>query len=311
MTQIIKPTTTETESADAKEAFLLISNAKLIEIYATMVRCRVIEERARQLFAQGKLRGDLSASAGREASAAAIAGELQQEDALSVASGDLMPGIVKGVALESVFRSISEGDIATADADGFRSLHVVLPLSVATQIREVCEFALTERAKKRGRIAVAFFAGEGASLERWQEAMSLAGEQELPIVFVRHGAHGGQKATTAKGRGESSALVNGIPAIAVDGSDAVALIRVACEAIARARQGRGATLIECLILNEIEPTGAGKDRIYKERGLMREDPVSGMENYLKRKGLWNDEVKPNVVADMRKKLDVATRFLND
>lgn len=307
MTQIIKPTTTEAESADVKEGFSLISNAKLTEIYATMLRCREIEERARELLAQGKLRSDLSVSAGREASAAAIAGELQREDALSVASGDLMPGFVKGVALESLFPWLAEGDGA---ADGLASLRVVLPLNVAAQIKEVCKFAMTEKTKKRGRIAVAFFAGEEAG--QWQEAMSLAGAKDLPVVFVQHGAHGEQKGSHTTGKRDvANALVNGIPAIVADGNDAVALYRVACEAIARARQGRGATLIECLNLNEIEPTGSGKGRIYRDSEPWGEDPVLGMENHLKRKGLWTEKMHRDAVADIRRKLDVATRFLND
>jgi 2-oxoisovalerate dehydrogenase E1 component alpha subunit len=312
MTQIIKPTS-EAESADVKEGFSLISNAKLTEIYATMLKCREIEERTRALFAQGKLRSDLGVSAGREASATAIAGELQREDGLSIANGDLMPGFVKGMALESLFRLLSEGGGAnreSATQDGFASLHVVLPLNVAAQIKEVCKFALTEKTEKRGRIAVAFFAGEEAG--QWQEAMSLAGAQELPVVFVQHGAHEEQKGSHTTGKRDvSGALVNGIPAIVADGSDAVALYRVACEAMARARQGRGATLIECLNPNEMEPTDSGKGRIYRDSELVEEDPVLGMENYLKRKGLWTEKLHRDVVADIRRELDVATRFLND
>jgi pyruvate dehydrogenase E1 component alpha subunit len=78
------------------------------------------------------------------------------------------------------------------------------------------------------------------------------------------------------------------PAIAVDGSDAVAVYRVAHEAIAHARMGHGPTLIECLT-----------------DGSNPADPILNMEKYLIRKGLFTEELKTEVIGGFSRELDAA------
>jgi TPP-dependent pyruvate/acetoin dehydrogenase alpha subunit len=76
------------------------------------------------------------------------------------------------------------------------------------------------------------------------------------------------------------------PTITVEGNDAVAVYRVASEAIAHARKGDGPTLIEC------------------QRWQVG-DPLLNMEKYLIRKGLFNEECKWQVAAGFSKELDSA------
>ena len=67
--------------------------------------------------------------------------------------------------------------------------------------------------------------------------------------------------------------------------DAVAVYRVAYEAILRARQGRGATLLECLAHPDTSV----------ETNENAADPVSSMENYLKRKGIEPEQHRRHIV----------------
>src|SRR5579859_5255189 len=90
-----------------KETFSLVSNEKLLAIYAAMVKCRMVQQRAAMLFQQGKLASDLHASSGREAASAAIAIDLLPGDMLSLSGGDWLPAFVKGMTLETLFRALS------------------------------------------------------------------------------------------------------------------------------------------------------------------------------------------------------------
>jgi hypothetical protein len=76
----------------------------------------------------------------------------------------------------------------------------------------------------------------------------------------------------------------------VDGADLVALYRVAAETIARIRQGRGPTIIECITLPGTQVTPAA-------------DPLAAMETYLQRKGLFNKGLRTRTEGAMTKKLD--------
>ena len=110
----------------------------------------------------------------------------------------------------------------------------------------------------------------------------------------------------------SDATLNGIPAIAVDASDAVAIYRVACEAIARARQGRGPTLVECVPVPDAGALPPSAERIHLQTEFRAlNDPNLAMKDHLKRKGLWNEENFRQWVIDFERELDVATRFLNE
>src|SRR6476659_6931065 len=97
------------ETAASERGFSLIPNQKLIAIYTVLLRCRMLFERTNDLFAMGKLSRDLRASAGREAAAAAIVVDLQPGDALSLATGDVLPAFAKGLPLSGLLRDLSVG----------------------------------------------------------------------------------------------------------------------------------------------------------------------------------------------------------
>ena len=77
----------------------LIDDAKLKQLYATMLRCRLLTERARQLRRSKTLFG---ASLGQEAIAVGCAIDLRPQDTIAVASHDSIVSLVKGVALSDV-----------------------------------------------------------------------------------------------------------------------------------------------------------------------------------------------------------------
>ena len=78
-------------------------------------------------------------------------------------------------------------------------------------------------------------------------------------------------------------IISGVPGIAVDADDAVAIYRVAQESIGRARAGGGAALMECVPF-AIE--GAAAKR------TAANDAVAGLERYLVQRGVatkaWMD-----------------------
>ena len=98
------------------------------------------------------------------------------------------------------------------------------------------------------------------------------------------GSRTSPESRTRRGRNEGSAN-HGVPqrpVITVDGSDAVAVYRVASESINRARMGRGPTLIECSAWD----TNPGRRR-QTGRAARLDDPIDAMETYLMGKGLFS------------------------
>jgi TPP-dependent pyruvate/acetoin dehydrogenase alpha subunit len=104
----------------------------------------------------------------------------------------------------------------------------------------------------------------------WRRTLAYVADQELPVLFVVLPAVG--RLSTVKAGGMTAiCLRHGIPGIAVDADDAVAIYRVAQEALGRARMGGGPVLMECV---PFVLEGA--------RGLHKAsmDAIRGLEHYM-------------------------------
>jgi TPP-dependent pyruvate/acetoin dehydrogenase alpha subunit len=104
----------------------------------------------------------------------------------------------------------------------------------------------------------------------WRKALTYAAEQELPVVFVVLPSARGGKELRAGSAG-AMALRCGLPGIAVDAVDAVAIYRVAQESIGRIRIGGGAVLMECVPF-----VAKGKDG----KRAASHDAIAGLERYM-------------------------------
>jgi TPP-dependent pyruvate/acetoin dehydrogenase alpha subunit len=267
-------TRTKEQSAAAlagKPGFSIISNEKLLQLYAAMVKCRALEERVQILFPQSKLTGKRGAVS-REAVAVGVAIDLLPEDTVAAPPGDLIVNFIQGEPLDKLFARLYARATRPSPAAQFKLATVA---------------ARANKAAKNGQIALAISSkGSGFS----PQALKAANERLLPILFVRQTRltvepPRGNKQT---GAAEIAAAACGIPVIPVDGSDVVAVYRVSTEAITHARKGNGPTLIECII----------------EHSEAR-DPILKMETYLTRKGLFSEEGKHQVAAAFKRELDNA------
>lgn len=254
-------TKSKEKTSGTQNGFSLISNEKLLALYSTMLKCRMIQGRIRILFRQNNFTGNHSPAVGREAAAVGVAIDLAPEDTVAPPPGDLIPCFINGLLLEELFGGLS---------------HPIAPSpGIAARLKIAVDAAMANKLNKNNKISVAFSTGEPASLGPWHQALSFAGLHGLPMIFVSW-----MKSIPLKTK------ACGFPAITVDGNDAVAVYRVASEAIAHARKGNGPTLIEC------QRWKAG-------------DPILTMEKYLIRKGLFTKDYKAEVAAAFNEELDAA------
>jgi len=297
----------------------MISDEKLIEIYAAMVKCRMLARRASLLKRQGKLASDLETGVDREAAVAGLVVDLLPGDTLSFARHYSVSGFLKGPPLKDAFATL----VKTADGHGPARLTrkvenngavQVIPSTAnhAAQLYIACGVALACKDAKNRGIAVAFCEDGTESLEGWPDTLAFAGRHSLPILFVHQSAPAHARDDGLEQvRGEEGGLhtqTRGVPTIIVDANDAVAVYRVASESIARARLGRGPTLIECGVY---DLRGPADNHRKKGRRPERNDPIPAMEIYLTRKGIFNEKLRRQMAAGIRRELDAATRFLNN
>jgi len=290
--------TSKANGAADQPAFSLIAREKLLQIYTTMVKCRILEERL-GMFAQRDASGSGKAAA-REATLVGATVDLGRGDAIVPDRWQILAGLANGTVPQRTLKLLSNG------AGSRRSVKVPaeLPFEVAIRAAQI-------RKQKRSRkIVVALADVEQASAPAWRKALALAVRQKLPIVCVLQGrglatVPDGVAGATAEAH-QLRIAVKGLPAIVVDGDDAIAVYRVAYEAIARARRGLGPTLIECepyFVENEAKSRKAGPQRPPAPEAAHRSDSIANMEAYLRGKGLFIAQARRRIAADFAAELD--------
>ncbi len=266
-----------TATPPSESGFPLISNQKLVALYTAMLTCRLLERRMRaeSIRPIPRLRG-------REAVAAGVALNLLPQDQVSTLDGSLLPGLIRQ-------EPAAEDAIRTAFAQtGERNARARsgAPWDEALQ---------SARALKCGekKNVVALFSGLARAPK---DVLHSAAAERLPILFVCH----------SKREAENLAAIAdgcGLPGIVVDCEDAVAVYRVAAEALAHARRGNGPTLMECRqwpALRKPERRSRGDD-----------DAVRKTERYLAGKGLWTMELKRQTQAGLERMLDRAVTSVSN
>ena len=257
----------------------LIPNARVRQIYLAMMQVRQLEE---TLAKQKPRRPGSAAALGLEACLVSTSVDLGARDVVIDALAGGVVDFLRGATLESVVRK--DG---VAKKRGFKAscgLAAKLPnwpgveerlwaaLGAAATLKAQREHADTgaDGNTADSGVAVVYTRLGEVTPGLWRRALTFAAEQDLPVMFVVLPAVG--RASAVKAGGMSAiAHRHGIPGIAVDADDAVAIYRVAQEALGRARMGGGAVLIECV---PFVLEGA--------RGLHKAsmDAIRGLEHYM-------------------------------
>jgi pyruvate dehydrogenase E1 component alpha subunit len=227
---------------------LPFSRELALRLLHDMVRIRRLEERAAELYGEGKIRGFLHLYIGEEAVAVGALHALAPDDAVVATYREHGHALIQGVSMQAIMAEMygkQEGcsrgrggsmhlfDAATRFFGGNAIVAGGLPLAVG--------LALAERMQGGSRIAACFF-GEGAMAEgAFHEALNLAALWRLPVLFCCENnlyAMG-----TALERSDSQtdlcakAASYKVPAQAVDGMDVVAVQQATAAAVQQVRGG--------------------------------------------------------------------------
>ena len=221
-----------------------------------MLLIRRFEERAAELYGEGKIRGFLHLSIGEEAVSVAAMGALTEADNVVSTYREhghaLSRGIPPGAVMAELFgkaNGASRGrggsmHIFDAERRFFGGNAIVaggLPMAVG--------LALADQLRHRPAITVALF-GDGAVAEgEFHESLNLASLWRLPVLFLCENNYYAMGTALARHQAETDISLKGvayrIPSGAVDGMDLVATADAVRQAADRVRAGGGPFLLEC------------------------------------------------------------------
>ncbi|MET4262408.1 2-oxoisovalerate dehydrogenase E1 component [Bradyrhizobium sp. S3.12.5] len=231
------------------------SAAELFDLYAKMQLLRRFELAAQVHFKKGELPGFIHLYVGQEAVAVGVCAHLGTSDWITSTHRGHGHALAKGTDPRILMAELFGKATGCCGGRG-GSMHLYDPGHgvygtngiVAAGIPHAVGAALSARARGTSDIGVAFFGDGATSHGAFHESLSFAAAQRAPSIFVcennLYATATPLASITANADIASRAAAYGIPGIAVDGNDVLAVRAAAGEAIARARVGEGPTLIE-------------------------------------------------------------------
>jgi len=320
----------------------MLSRKKQIEMLRLMVRIRTFEERLGSLYdyesylrkgdaagdeydfaSKGVIAGAVHLSVGQEGTEVGVCAALRPDDYVTSTHRGHGHCIAKGAAVKPMMAEL------LGRRDGYShgcggSMHIFckdLGLLggngiIGAQLPLATGVAFSARYRGTKQVAVAFF-GDGASSQgTFHEALNLAALWQLPVLFVCE--NNLYAATTAAEIALSipdiarRAAGYGIPGVVVDGQDVLAVHAVAAKAVARARAGRGPTLIEAKTYRFHSHCGAaGRPHNNPDelQHWLKRDPIALFSEHLLATGIMTaaqqEEMQRSIAAEMEEAVEAA------
>jgi 2-oxoisovalerate dehydrogenase E1 component len=225
--------------------------------YRDLWRIRRFEERTMELFKKGIVKGTAHSCVGQEAIAVGACAALEPGDTIVTHHRGHGHCIAKGADTTRMMAELLGRETGYGHGLG-GSMHIaaldrgVLGANgiVGAGIGIGTGAALAAQVLESGQVCIAFF-GDGAANEGlFHESLNLAALWRLPIVYLcennGYGLSLGVAEASAVPQISQRAVAYGIPGDTIDGNDVLAVEDRVAEAIARAREGKGPSLIEAM-----------------------------------------------------------------
>lgn len=232
-----------------------LGRQRLLGMYEKMRLIRAFEDKLHELFAAGEIPGFVHLYAGEEAVAVGVTTALNPDDYVTSTHRGHGHCLAKDVDLGAMLAEIYGRATGVCKGKG-GSMHIAdvsrgmlgangivgggIPIAVGA--------ALAAKLLKSGQVSVCYFGDGACNQGTLHESMNLAAIWDLPCIFVCEN-NGYAEATSptyamkVKNVADRAAGY-GIPGGVVDGQNVLEVYAVAQQAVQRARNGAGPTLIE-------------------------------------------------------------------
>jgi pyruvate dehydrogenase E1 component alpha subunit len=286
----------------------------------TMWRVRLFEERVAQLKRSLQVHGLIHLSIGGEGVAAAVCGQLRDDDA--VYSGHRAHGhaIAKGAPVDALMAELMGRETGICHGLG-GSMHLVdkehgfmgatgvvggnLPLALGT--------ALTQHLNRTDSITAVFFGDGAVQAGHFNESINLAALWKLPVIFVCE--NNGFAEFTSREEHSTIERVSDVVAPygfereTVNGSDVPAVYDAFDRFLQKARTGNGPFLLECLTYRR-RGHYEGDQQKYRDAAAEEEwrerDPIARLtERFV------DDDTAAEIEREAAAEIEAAVRFGRD
>jgi len=281
-----------------------------------MLLMRGLEERAMNLYRQGKVPGSFYDGYGQEAVSVGAAFAMAAEDRLCILHRDLGAHLVRGVEPARVLAQyMGRAGGVTGGRDGnvhfgdWRLGCVGMVSMLPDMMLVATGMAMAFRLRGERRCAITWFGDGSTSRGDFHEAMNWAAVQKLPVIFVLENnqyAYSTPLDQQFAVDPVERAAAYGFPGFSVDGNDVEAMFEATRTARERAIAGEGPTLIEAVTMR-MHGHAAHDDMKYVPKAQLEEwrkkDPIDRQTARVSELGVDVDALR----AEVQQAIDAGTQ----
>lgn len=231
------------------------SNTRL-ELYRQMQACRMMEQRAYDLFMQNLIKGTSHLALGQEAVAAGFGTAMRDDDYTFCTYRGHNHTLVRGVSMTGILGELMGRECGLLRGKG-GSMHLMdvekgamgSYAIIGAHMPIAAGAAWSAQYRESGQVAVCFFGDGTTNIGAFHESLNFAAIWDLPVVYVcennlymEYTPIG--EVTAVPNPGADRASAYGLEPVLIDGNDADLVYAVAVAALEKARTGGGPSLIE-------------------------------------------------------------------
>ncbi|MBL9167605.1 MAG: dehydrogenase E1 component subunit alpha/beta [Verrucomicrobiales bacterium] len=294
-----------------------------IDLYRRMQLIRLCEERLAKAHQQGLVHGACHTYVGQEAIAAGVCSQLEARDMIFSTHRGHGHALAKGLEPGQLFAELYGRETGCSRGRG-GSMHLFAPEVgmmgtsgiVGPCILQATGAGYSFKLLKTKHVAVAFFGDGAVNNGAFHEGLNLASIWKLPVLFVCENNRFATEVHFAYAAANPSVASRGasynMPAQAVDGNDALAVMEAAKEAVNRARSGGGPTLLECNTYRTRPHSEGMGDFTYRTREEVEEwkskCPIKRLRTHLLENQLATEADLEKIDQEIARQAEAAHQF---
>ncbi len=296
---------------------------ELIEYYKTMLKIRYFEEKIDFLFTRGLIHGTAHLCIGQEAVAVGACAALNEDDFITSTHRGHGHAIAKGLDIKKFMAELQGKKDGYCKGRAGTQHTICIEKGFLTNgitggcIPIAAGIALAFKMKKSRQVVLCFF-GDGATNEGYfHETLNIAALWKLPIVFI---CENNLYAMSTSVRDSmliedisKRAEAYGFEGKSIDGNDIFIVKKTVEEAVKKARDGVGPTLIECKTYR-FKGHSKNDQCVYRtreeEEEWKKKDPILILRNKLIKDKILSEKeiikIEENIKLEIEKAVEFAT-----
>jgi len=293
-----------------------------MRMYYEMVLIRRLEERAAELYQQGKIGGFLHLYIGQEAVSTGLISARQPQDRVITAYRDHGVAINCGLTSNEVIAELlgkatgcskgKGGSMHMADVEkNFWGGHAI----VGAHIPIASGLALGDKYAGRDNVTICMFGDGATNIGFFHEGVNLSKVWNLPVLWVCENNQYGMGTTVERASAVSEIVQKfkgyDIPGERVDGMNVMAVREASLKAIERVRSGSGPYFLE-IMTYRFQGHSMGDPERYREKEEItkwqEDDPIGQYRKFLVEQKLAREEELDAADLEVEQEVQAAVEF---